>query len=1003
MPKFNSSTSSSAQYILSPLGSQSDHAMSSNEQNPPLSNLFTPTTTSQTSIAPAYSEQNITRRSLYIPSDPSDLLSSLSDEFDLNSVLEAPNPLSAGDSTLGHFTKPENAQHHHQKTHQNHQSTFIAHQPPPLSQQPSVEPDSTDSIFGIINNAQRSLQQKDRIDNLVWRLAKSRNQAAMTGAKGSATILKPDPFDSSLFGNHQNPTPTDTSPESNAGHSPFIEDRDLLLNGVLHSSITPAASRKRVAAFSPMISATTGAGHQQNLHTPSQLSNEYGMISPDDNDVAEYQLDTQLDDLTALNETTVDDFTLPKDNMTSDSMFNDATSPASLNTHNNTIIANNTSNNNSTTITNNTSNNPHNNNFSSISSNLGNNHSSFNNSFRNSSNNNFNNANPTNFSDNSNFGNSNNNNTNENMNNDMTNQNAFEFSLDPLAFEGLADMMDQPMTSRTPTDNDFNFNVDLSEIDNAASSLGMNFHEIIPTNDRFVATKSAIPGQSAFDVTGSQPVGIGSPTIETGSSFAPSYNHNQPSFSSRLRANEVTSPKSRNNLPVNLNGFSHVAGPREVHGFHTGSFSRGSSSNSIARPPNTGSLNLHFYTGKTAKFELGLDDDDESNASNLTTPALSPASSYNPSSPYAETGQGRRQVITSPSANNFSQQPPPTETEILVPRKTKLARTESQSSVSTSMKNAYYNTNHPSSNNTPTSGNNNNNNNNNNNKSNNSKESRNSSTATIIPAQPKIEVKNPGQLFSVSSLPGVTSFPLNTQRNKARPFSISSSAKNLSSLAAKTPSFSTSLNLNFDTPVECTNCHTRTTPLWRRNPEGLPLCNACGLFLKLHGEVRPLSLKTDVIKKRNRGSNASRNHTNNASSTDIAKNVDSATKGKTTISKSSSNLPSLAASSGNNATAIPIAKNLTNPNSANNSASVAASGSVVEPFGSANLGKHVPIAPKRMIALAPAPPKPVPVAIKASPANVPASITSANSFTQTPFQEYKGGATKPERKKKAVY
>lgn len=52
----------------------------------------------------------------------------------------------------------------------------------------------------------------------------------------------------------------------------------------------------------------------------------------------------------------------------------------------------------------------------------------------------------------------------------------------------------------------------------------------------------------------------------------------------------------------------------------------------------------------------------------------------------------------------------------------------------------------------------------------------------------------------------------------------------------------------------CTNCFTQTTPLWRRNPEGQPLCNACGLFLKLHGVVRPLSLKTDVIKKRNRGS-----------------------------------------------------------------------------------------------------------------------------------------------------
>ncbi|KZT72177.1 hypothetical protein DAEQUDRAFT_705920 [Daedalea quercina L-15889] len=55
-------------------------------------------------------------------------------------------------------------------------------------------------------------------------------------------------------------------------------------------------------------------------------------------------------------------------------------------------------------------------------------------------------------------------------------------------------------------------------------------------------------------------------------------------------------------------------------------------------------------------------------------------------------------------------------------------------------------------------------------------------------------------------------------------------------------------------PTVCTNCQTTNTPLWRRDPEGQPLCNACGLFYKLHGVVRPLSLKTDVIKKRNRAS-----------------------------------------------------------------------------------------------------------------------------------------------------
>lgn len=54
----------------------------------------------------------------------------------------------------------------------------------------------------------------------------------------------------------------------------------------------------------------------------------------------------------------------------------------------------------------------------------------------------------------------------------------------------------------------------------------------------------------------------------------------------------------------------------------------------------------------------------------------------------------------------------------------------------------------------------------------------------------------------------------------------------------------------------CQNCSATRTPLWRRDLNGTVLCNACGLFLKVHGRPRPLTLKTDVIKSRKKRKNA---------------------------------------------------------------------------------------------------------------------------------------------------
>lgn len=50
----------------------------------------------------------------------------------------------------------------------------------------------------------------------------------------------------------------------------------------------------------------------------------------------------------------------------------------------------------------------------------------------------------------------------------------------------------------------------------------------------------------------------------------------------------------------------------------------------------------------------------------------------------------------------------------------------------------------------------------------------------------------------------------------------------------------------------CANCRTTTTPLWRRDNENNTICNACGLYYKLHNVHRPVSMKKTMIKRRKR-------------------------------------------------------------------------------------------------------------------------------------------------------
>ncbi|KAJ7776341.1 hypothetical protein B0H16DRAFT_1302557 [Mycena metata] len=54
---------------------------------------------------------------------------------------------------------------------------------------------------------------------------------------------------------------------------------------------------------------------------------------------------------------------------------------------------------------------------------------------------------------------------------------------------------------------------------------------------------------------------------------------------------------------------------------------------------------------------------------------------------------------------------------------------------------------------------------------------------------------------------------------------------------------------DFDGP-ECSHCHARKTSVWRRSKTGAKLCNACGVYARLRGRDRPLTLRRNSIRPR---------------------------------------------------------------------------------------------------------------------------------------------------------
>ena len=72
------------------------------------------------------------------------------------------------------------------------------------------------------------------------------------------------------------------------------------------------------------------------------------------------------------------------------------------------------------------------------------------------------------------------------------------------------------------------------------------------------------------------------------------------------------------------------------------------------------------------------------------------------------------------------------------------------------------------------------------------------------------------------------------------------------------PAPSPAITFSITPQLSCSNCLTTTTSTWRKDSLGYPVCNACGLYFRVHQRKRPAEWAREGVMKRKRNNKMKR-------------------------------------------------------------------------------------------------------------------------------------------------